>query len=416
MRGSGRQAVTVSPARTPTVRATRPGRIPARRSPVLNLSRTSRLREIPPHPASFMPKLTFVAGRRFAAWRDLDAWTESDIDRQAARFRSGIDVWIVQTYLHVRDALAADGWNVSLVENFEPGTIAVAHWDELHRVRWRAPLSYLIGVRADRPPLLVADRVVRQNTLAADDARQIGIPLWPQPGIRPRNPDRGDRVLRAGYFGRLAMAPSFFSDPAFLRALAALGIEFVPSEHDWQDYREVDVVIAFRTATPLLLRHKPVTKLSNAWLAGVPAIVGPEPAYLDLRRNEYDMWVAHDGAAVLAALTRLVEDPAYYAAMRARAAERANEFDVPAIRDRWLAFFRNHVALAFTQWRSSGASPWRRYPWYLGALAAERLAAKRFRAQVRAEQAAMGGHPSAPAAGMASPDAYSQSPLRPPAR
>ena len=364
-----------------------------------------------------MPKLTFVAGTRYANWRDLDAWTESDIDRNAARFRSGIDVWIVQTYLHVRDALAADGWTVSLADRFEPGAICVAHWDELHRPRWRAPLSYLIGVRADRPPMLVADKVVRQNTLVADDGGQVGIPLWPQPGIRPRRPERGNEVRRIGYFGRLAMAPAFFSDAAFRRELEALGLEFVRSEDDWQNYGDVDVVIAFRTAPPSLLRHKPVTKLSNAWLAGVPAIVGPEPAYLQLRESEDDMCVANDAAGVLAELTRLVRDPEHYAAMRARASARAGEFDVPAIRDRWLAFFRERVAPAFSQWKQSGPSVPRRYAWYLDALLRERVVAKRFRATVRREQAEMGPHDSAPAAGLAAADTLTRhDPLGPPAR
>jgi hypothetical protein len=363
-----------------------------------------------------MPKLTFVAGARHAAWLDLDAWTESDIDRNAGRFRSGVDVWIVQTYLHVRDALAADGWSVTLSDRFEPGAICVAHWDELHRPRWRAPLAYLIGVRADRPPVVTADKIVRQNTLAADDARTVGIAPWPQPGIRVRRPERGDRVRRVGYFGRMAQAPSFFSDAGFRAELAALGLEFVPSEHDWQDYSEIDVVIAFRTAPPSLLRHKPVTKLSNAWLAGVPAIVGPEPAYLQLRENEHDMRVANDAPAVIAELTRLVKEPGFYAAMRARAAERAQEFDVPALRERWLAFFRERVAPAFSQWRQSGASPALRYAWYVESMLAERIAAKRFRALVRREQAAMGEHASPAAAGMSVHDAMTQSPLRPPAR
>lgn len=363
-----------------------------------------------------MPKLTFVAGTRSSAWNDLDAWAEEDIDRNAARFRSGIDVWIVQTYLHVRDVLAAEGWRVALVPHFEPGSIAVAHWDELHRLRWRAPLAYLIGVRADRPPLCVADRMVRQNTLVPDDAFQTGIPLWPQPGIRARRAERGDEVRRIGYFGRLAMAPRFFSDPAFHEEVASLGLEFVPSEHDWQDYRDVDVVIAFRTAPPSLLRHKPVTKLSNAWLAGVPAIVGPEPAYLQLRRDDLDMCVADDARGVLAALSRLKREPGHYAAMRERAHARAAEFDVPAIRARWLAFFRDRVAPAFAQWQAREASPLLRYPWYLRQLAEQRLAAKRFRAQVRAEQAAMGGHASAAAAGLGPVDVKTQTPARPPLR
>ena len=352
-----------------------------------------------------MPKLTFVAGRRYAAWRDLDGWTESDIDRNASRFRSGVDVWIVQTYLHVRDALAADGWTVALSDRFEPGAICVAHYDELHRPRWVAPLAYLIGVRADRPPVLVADKVVRQNTLAPDDASTVGIPPWPQPGMRPRDPQRGNRVERIGYFGRLKMAPSFFADPEFRRALDDLGLEFVPSEHDWQDYSNVDVVIAFRTAPASLLRHKPATKVSNAWLAGVPAIVGPEPAYLQLRQDENDMCVANDAAGVIAALTRLVRDPAHYAAMRARAAERAAAFDVPALRDRWLAFFRERVAPAFVQWKQSQASPVRRYAWYVETMLAERISSKRFRALVRKEHAAMGAHAAAAAAGQVRSDA-----------
>ena len=346
-----------------------------------------------------MTELVFVAGRRAERWRDLDAWRESDIDDNAGRFRSGIDVWIVQTYLHVRDRLAADGWSVRLSDRFEPGAICVAHWDELHRLRLRAPRSYIVGVRADRPPLLVADWVVRQNTLLADDDHQVGMPNWPQPGIRPRDPSRGDRVRRIGYFGRLAMAPSFFADPAFLAKLEAMGLEFVPSENDWQNYRDIDVVIAFRTAPPSLLRHKPVTKVSNAWLAGVPAIVGPEPAYLQAKHDDLDMFVADDADGVIGALTALVRDPARYRAMRDRARERAVEFDVPAIRERWLGFLRDRVGPAFADWRERRASPVTRYPWYFDALLRQRLAARRFRAAAAAEQAAMGDHASAVAAG-----------------
>ena len=297
-----------------------------------------------------MPKLTFVAGRRYAAWRDLDAWTESDIDRNASRFRSGVDVWIIQTYLHVRDALAADGWTVSLSDRFEPGAICVAHWDELHRLRWRAPLAYLIGVRADRPPVLVADKVVRQNTLVPDDAQTVGIPPWPQPGMRRRRPERGDAVRRIGYFGRLAMAPSFFSRRRRSAARStSSGLEFVPSEHDWQDYSDVDVVIAFRTAPLSLLRHKPATKVSNAWLAGVPAIVGPEPAYLQLRKDENDMCVATDAAGVIAELTRLVREPrplCGHACARGRAGARVRRSGVARPLARFLSRTRRAGVLA----------------------------------------------------------------------
>jgi hypothetical protein len=86
-------------------------------------------------------------------------------------------------------------------------------------------------------------------------------------------------------------------------------------------------------------------------------------------------------------------------AMRDRARERAVEFDVPAIRERWLAFLRDRVGPAFADWRERGAAPWQRYPWYFDALLRQRLAARRFRAAAAVEQAAMGDHPSAVAAG-----------------
>ena len=62
-------------------------------------------------------------------------------------------------------------------------------------------------------------------------------------------------------------------------------------------------------------------------------------------------------------------------------------------------------APAFAQWKHAEASPVRRYAWYVETMLAERIAAKRFRALVRKEQAAMGSHASAPAAALASAEA-----------
>lgn len=334
-----------------------------------------------------MLTLTFVAGKHWAAWRDVEAWTEGDVDRNGSRFRSGVDTWIVQTYLHVRDALRGDGWRVSLESDFVPGAIAVAHWDELHRFNGRAPLSYLIGVRADRPPLLVADTIIRQNGLEPESPSSANFPMWPQPGIIPRDGNRGDSFEHVGYFGRLALAPAFFHDPSFISELKALGLTFVASERDWQDYHNIDVVLALRDEPPTMLAQKPATKLTNAWLAGVPAIVGYEPAYLQLRNDEFDMGVARDAAGVIAELRRMKADPAVYRAMRERASARATEFSQQAVRAQWLRFFRDRIAPAFTQWHANRASRVTRYAWYFRNFAAQHRAAKQFRATLAAEQA-----------------------------
>ena len=129
-----------------------------------------------------------------------------------------------------------------------------------------------------------------------------------------------------------------------------------------------------------------MTKLSNAWLAGVPAIVGPEPAYLQLRRDELDMCLATDARGVLAALSRLVRNRAHTRRCASARAFGRPSSTLPAIRTRWLDFFRERVAPAFAQWQARHASPLTRYPWYFGQLLAERVAAKRFRAQARTER------------------------------
>ena len=212
--------------------------------------------------------------------------------------------------------------------------------------------------------------------------------MWPQPGIIPRDANRGDSLLNVAYFGRLALAPAFFQNQSFVADLKAIGLTFVASERDWQDYRNIDLVLALRDEPPTMLAQKPAAKLTNAWLAGVPAVVGYEPAYLALRNDEVDMGMARDAAGVIAELRRLKAHPTVYRAMRERASARAIEFGQSAIRATWLRVFRNRIAPAFTQWQATTASRVSRYPWYLRNLVAQHLAAKQFRARLAREHAA----------------------------
>jgi hypothetical protein len=80
---------------------------------------------------------------------------------------------------------------------------------------------------------------------------------------------------------------------------------------------------------------KPGTKLYNAWLAGVPAVLGPEPAFRELRRHELDYLEVTSVEEALAAIDRLRSDPALYRAMVDHGRERARDFSVEAILDRW---------------------------------------------------------------------------------
>lgn len=120
-----------------------------------------------------------------------------------------------------------------------------------------------------------------------------------------------------------------------LRFLADHGIEWVCDGNvyaqgatdglqlQWNDFSETDLVLAVRPPSGDLHLRKPATKLCNAWLAGVPAMLGPESAYRSLRRDELDFIEVGARAEAEAAVLRMLQEPARYASMRERASERA---------------------------------------------------------------------------------------------
>lgn len=268
-----------------------------------------------------------------------------DPDRDWRELQLGERAWVLQTYLR----LAAAGLPVTLAAEPRPGVVVfhAKQWRLLER-RLREPAaSVLVGVRGDVRPPPNADLEIVQNPAAADGRRRLFVPHWPQPGLVARDPARGDRVRRAAFKGIRASLHPELRDPAWARALAELGIAWEADEVDyhagtearsslrWPDYAQVDVVVALRPPDARLHRGKPATKLYNAWLAGVPAVLGPESAYRAERRSELDYLEAPDAAAALAAVARLHREPELYRAMRDQAARRAAEVAPSAIAELW---------------------------------------------------------------------------------
>jgi hypothetical protein len=80
---------------------------------------------------------------------------------------------------------------------------------------------------------------------------------------------------------------------------------------------------------------KPAAKLVNAWAASVPAILGPEVPYRELRRSNLDFLEARSAGEALAAIDQLRHDPALYAAMVANGAARVRDFGADRITHYW---------------------------------------------------------------------------------
>jgi hypothetical protein len=280
-------------------------------------------------------------------WHDIDALAPADVDRRQARFRNGIDVWIAQSHILLREALVARGYRVLFGSRYPRNAIGIAHWDDLNAYFNGAHRARLIGVRADRSPLYSCERVIVQSDAAALAPCERYVPLWPQPGLVPRDPARGSTIARIAYYGRLARLERWLRADALRERLAALGVELRLDEAAWNDYHDVDLAVGARAESAPMLERKPASKLTNAWLAGVPALFADEPAFRALRQGPLDYISVASADAVIDAVTRLRADPATYRAMIANGRARAAAFTRDAVAARWLAVIdevAEHVA------------------------------------------------------------------------
>ena len=320
----------------------------------------------------------FVLDPRATWWPDIERLDESDIARSPQRFVGGRNSWIAQSFLRLRPWLQARGWRASAGPRFLPGTISIVHRDDLNRFGSDAHASYLVAVRADRAPVSACDVAIAQNALQLARNERF-IPLWPQPGLVPRDAQRGERIECIAYHGRTGTAPPWFASEAFARAMARRDMRFEVRETGWGEYREVDVALAVRDELPGILATKPATKVYNGWLSRVAVLASPEPAYREVRRRPIDFLEVCDARTVLDAIDLLRANPRLYNAMVANGLARSAEFNVEAIRARWLALLDHEVVPAFLRTRKGLGT---RHPWFLAAMARQKAASRVHRSRL----------------------------------
>jgi glycosyltransferase involved in cell wall biosynthesis len=278
----------------------------------------------------------------FLAGEDLESLARIDPDRDWRELQTGERAWILQTYLRMRRA----GHPVELSGTVPEEGLVVFHAKQAKELlRSRLRDTVLVGVRADNREPLIADFEILQNGFFADGRRRFFIPHWPQPGLVPRDPARGERIERIAYKGFAANLHPSFRTPAWTDFLAQEGIEWVEDavafagrnrlELEWPDFRTVDLVLAVRPDERKQRRSKPATKLVNAWLAGVPALLGSELAFEELRRSELDYLKVSSVVEAREAVLRLRRDPELYRTMVENGFRRGVEFTHEALVPRW---------------------------------------------------------------------------------
>lgn len=279
----------------------------------------------------------------------------TSVDDLHATLVTNEDCWIIATYLQLKRRVD----NVFLSAHAAPAQMCVVSGLDMGIRSYRRDTFY-IGARSDGPdPALCQLRVV-QNELQAGTGFGHWIPHWPQPALRARRAERGTTVKTVAFYGSQSNLDPRFRTQDFLTALQGLGVRLRIHGREgadtvaWNDYGDVDVVLAARNLTRDDALTKPASKLVNAWLAGVPALLGPEPVFRALRRSEFDYIEVRSAADALRALSRLKSEPALYEAMVRNGALRADAFSVDAIAERWIGYLAGPASIAYEKWKRTG--------------------------------------------------------------
>lgn len=307
--------------------------------------------------------------------RLIDTFEGLDPVRDWECFTRGLQCHIVLPYLLLRNA----GHDVRLSSSLPDDGICVFFADhKIDILKHGIPANVLlVGARADKHPSFIADIELVSNHDSANAVSALYFPHHPQPGLVARDSARGDRLERIGFKGRLVNLHPAFLSGEWESFLNRRGIVWAPDiaagageVHQWADYREIDCTVAVRRDRRLkpgdLHRNKPATKLYNSWLAGVPALLGPEQAFRELRRSELDYFEVSDLASAMRAVDRLRESPELYSAVVKNGFQRAREFTSEAVVERWVEIlFETLPAVAEARLRSPvrRVPGWLRYGW-----------------------------------------------------
>jgi hypothetical protein len=279
---------------------------------------------------------------------DYEFWSHEGKERRRA--------WILQTYLWLR----REGYSVLLSGELPKKGIVVLLVEPEIVERFQNQFSkahrslFILTVRADiigfRP--LIGDADVVQNGRFADEKRVFFVPHWPQPGIIRRDPERGARIENIVFKGGFGSLHEDFHSSRWYDYLdsRSLNFEIASAETEgkiprWHDYSKADLTLAVRPpfGDGGLRCEKPASKLVNSWHAEVPALLGPEYAYRELRKSDLDYIEVCDVDEAMRAIDFLRANRERYLAMVEQGRQRAREFTHEQITKRWAEMLFDHV-------------------------------------------------------------------------
>lgn len=294
--------------------------------------------------------------------KEIETARSLDPDRDWSYLSTGTRIWILQTYLRLKQA----GRNVNLSASLPARGIVVFHpynrkaFERQGGYKNRNLLAVVaLGDRVKHPP---ADVKIVQNSKYARPGHIFFIPCWPQPGLVPRNPARGEAVKTIAFKGYSQSLNAAFRSERWRNFLQTHGLTWIEDGLEWagpnpqkisvtwNDYSTVDVLLAVRPNFNDRYFHKPASKLINAWLAGVPALLGPEYAYREFRRSDLDYIEVASLDEAINGVKMLIQNPARYRAMVTNGLRRAEEVTPARITQLWERVLFQDIPAAAQSW------------------------------------------------------------------
>jgi len=278
---------------------------------------------------------------------DLALFRSLDVDEHWYHFVDGVFCWILQTYLIMRARLES----VRLSSLCSPDAINLVHAVDLPKVQ-TSPDIFVVALRADYRRCSWAHLHVVQNQVQLEKTDSVFIPHWPQPGLIPRRQDRGT-VANVAFAGRGYYLAGQMRQ--WREDMSARGLSFYYLDKNrWNDFSEVDILLAIRSFDGQSYDNKPPSKLINAWLAGVPLIAGNDSAFRQIGSPGEDYIVATSYPDALQAIERLRSDSSFYERLVANG--RARGYNRERIAKVWEAFLTQEALLKFREWQKRGFS------------------------------------------------------------
>ncbi|PWT77537.1 MAG: hypothetical protein C5B60_02570 [Chloroflexi bacterium] len=262
--------------------------------------------------------------------------------------------WSIQSWMYLRDEI-----DVHLLYQILDVGMTLAHSDFWPKNIVANERQFFVEIKPDRNLKLAnPDAVICQtaedplfDSELARQGRVFAVQNWPQNNLIRRNPQRR-HVTTACFHGNSANLLTSAGILQLRTRLQDAGIDFcMPARPAWHDYSNCDVVVAVRRPEhfehemvgAFNVRTKPAAKLINAWHAGVPAILSPDPAYERLRRSDLDYITATTVDEIVGAVRLLEQDHTLYQAMVENGARRATDFTVKAVAQSWIELLSEKI-------------------------------------------------------------------------